>query len=335
MNQDQSIPSDIAQTVDLFAYQLERGDLRQSTEIAIQCAKLFRLAALSAWEKDGVVSGNAAPSFAPVAAVTAISRRLLIANPTCASIEGIQMLTIRCIHRCKSKKEASAALGGLISKVRDSRTALVDNTVSVVACGPVERSVLILGSPPGGVVEKAVSEAAADMDALEVVIAAVSPHDSMAKEMAERLREEGSVSNVSVTNVVNLAAYLRSTRVHGCLLDGIAVDGSSSCSGHAIGWCGSAAVAAAARLAGIRVFVCAASYDILGEGTASLAALQDYNGHPGMVLSYEDVKRSRAELIVVNPVYDRLPPNLCDVLVTNDGSVAPAEVGVLLESCSS
>lgn len=319
------IPPDVRQTVALFAHQLESGALRQPFDIATQCAKLFRVAALSVWDTD---SGDedAAQVASPLVAVEEIGKKLLTADPASSSIEGVWMWAVRCIRESRNKKEAAASLGGLVSKVSDSRTALVDHAVSVVAGGPVERSVVIIGAPSGGLAELAVAEASADMDVLNVAVVNVSPEgDASALMMAERFKKESAVSKVEVVELSKLYKYLRAVRIHGCLLDGFVVDGTDAAGGDAVGWCGAAAVAATAQLAGIRVFVCAASYNVLAGNTSSFSALQDINGHPGKVVSYNSLKESGAELRAVNPLYDRIPRDLYDVLITSEGPVAPLE----------
>jgi translation initiation factor 2B subunit (eIF-2B alpha/beta/delta family) len=102
--------------------------------------------------------------------------------------------------------------------------------------------------------------------------------------------------------------------------DGVVVDG------------GAAVMVAAARVAGVRVFACAADFDVLpggGDGEACIPALRAARGHPGRVMCYEDVVRSGARIRIVNPLWDFVRGDGFDVLVTSGGAIAAGRLGKL------
>lgn len=317
------LPSNLQKALTLCAFQLETSAFPLSSpDLALQYAKLLRLIALSALPSTPTASAEPA-----IAAVTTAADRLRAAGPTHAVLPAIAAAACAALRSAGGRAAAAAALDALIVRVGDARTALVDNVVSVIAGGPERRCVMVLGAREGGAVEEAVREAAVDMERLDVVVVAGGAGAAAADSMTARLRDGDGVGDVRVVRVEDVLECLRDLRVHGLVLDAVAVSGDGI-----VGDCSAGVVAAVARTSGVRVFACAVDHDVLPvgeEGVACVKALRESRGHPGRVVPYESVVRSGARLRIVNPLWDFVNAPYFDVLVTSSGALAAGGLGEL------
>lgn len=310
------LPTNIQKAITLFAYQLEVASFAPSSQdLALQYTKLLHLIVRNV----KVFSVDAATAAVAVAAAT-----LHGSGPTYAALPTITAAVVDAIlsHGSESRTAAIKQIEQVLSRVGDARTALVDNVVSAIAGGPERRCIMILGARAGGAVEEAVCEAAADMDQLDVVVVAGGTGLSRAEAMAARLRAADGVGKVHAVSAEDLVECLREVRVHGLLLDSVAVSSASF-----VGDCGAGVAAAVALAAGVRVFACAADYDLLADddlGAACLKSLREGRAHPGTVMSYESVVRSKAQIRILSPLWDFVSFSCASVLITSTGAFAAA-----------
>lgn len=308
------LTAEIQRAISDFGYRLEVSSFPpSSSDLALQYTRLLRLIVKNV--KDFSVDSA-------VAVVSAAAVALQASGPTYGALPTITAAVLDAL-RSQGSEGRTAALKQIelvLSRVGDARTALVDNIVSAIAGGPERRCVMILGARKGGAVEEAVCEAAVDMDQLDVVVIAGGAGSQPAEAMADRLRAANGVGDVRTVRTENLIDCLRELRVHGLLLDSVAVSGESF-----VADCGAGVAAAVARAVGIRVFACAADYDLLasdGLSTVSLKALREARAHPGIVMPYESIVRANIEVRILHPLWDFVDCSCVSVLVSSSGAFA-------------
>jgi translation initiation factor 2B subunit (eIF-2B alpha/beta/delta family) len=313
-----ALSNDLAKMTSVFEQQLERGVLQDPADIAMHAVRLLRHAALSGWGESGEDMPSKCRELA-LETVALSTGALLDAGPLHCCIEGVSHHVSMAVRASESRAQLSSELASLVSSVTDARTALNDHAVSAIAGGSPSRCVVILGvKSAGGASEEAVSEAAGDMDRVDVIVVSILPDDGLAAgRMAARLRAVDGVAAAEVADLSTLANVFQTRRVHAVLLDTFAVDRSDGVAAP----CGAAMVAASARQSAVRVFALTTEHSILPAGACTWRTLRTASDHPGPVMPYDLAHAAACRIKVLNPVSDLLPIHQIDVLVSSSGVV--------------
>lgn len=317
-----AIPPDLVETVQVFVQQLSQGTLREEDEIVLQCSKLLRLSALSAWSDD-----QSADRSKAVAAVNAVSQALLNTGYAHPCIEGISIRIAPVLHKSSSKKVAATGITNLLQYIGEARSILCDNVVTAIAGGPARRCVMILGVPQDSISVEAIVDAAAEMDALHVLIVRVLADNGAGAQAINLKFNEIDGISAEIIDVSDISIALRRSPTHAVLIDAIAFDGQRGI----VARCGAAIVVAAANLAGVRTFALSLSYRMLKENSSTTQSLLRLRGHPGPVMSYACVKENGDNLRALNPLHDYVKCTCFDAIITDAGISSGSKAGLLNE----
>lgn len=154
------------------------------------------------------------------------------------------------------------------------------------------------------------------MERLDILVAAPSTTSRDAVATAARLRAVPGVGGVVVVALAGVAEVLRGERVHGVLLDAVAVGKAG-----VVVQSGARFLRTAARVEGVRVFACALAGSFIGgvDGEEEcFEALEASKGHPGEIVAFKEAMSEERRVRVINPRWDVLKE--VDVIVSENGA---------------
>ncbi len=122
--------------------------------------------------------------------------------------------------------------------------------------------------------------------------------------------------NIPVTLIIDSAHYKVMNKVSKVFLGAIAI----SPGGEALSKIGSAPIAHIAHENGVKVYIAASTHKFTADSTI-LEELSNREGDASLVFSEEESKR--LGIRVLNPLYDVIPPENIDYIITEKGAIPP------------
>lgn len=275
---------------------------------------------------------TALTSSDPTDAVNEITAQLRPFIPQVCILEALAGRVLHILEGEDVSREAiEPQLNGLLEEVREAHNELIEQASAMFSGGD---SILILGEEEGGVLEAALRDAAdairddpaAEEDPLRVAIVEVAPdHDGVTRAMQSRLKAVQGLRTRVVRDADITSALRNCSKV---VLSAVAMDVDDG----GLCFAGSGIMTAAANRMKIPVVVVMARHRLVPAGNTSVAILSQEMGSPGKIWKYEEARddRKHEAISVQAGVYDLVPLQKCEMVVTEYGGYAPEYVKTLV-----
>eukprot|EP01126_Amoeba_proteus_P063032 TRINITY_DN8644_c0_g2_i1.p1 TRINITY_DN8644_c0_g2~~TRINITY_DN8644_c0_g2_i1.p1 ORF type:complete len:216 (-),score=43.85 TRINITY_DN8644_c0_g2_i1:147-794(-) len=163
---------------------------------------------------------------------------------------------------------------------------------------------------------------AASARKFQVYVAEAAPYYS-GREMATKLAS--GKDSIDTTVIPDAAIFAIMSRVNKVIIGTHAV----MANGGLLAQAGTHLVAQAAKYHKVPVIVCCGLYKLCPKFPSNLDHLQELRS-PSEILKFEEVVGSMESVVVENPSWDYIPPDLVDLYITNTGGYNPTYLYRLL-----